>query len=75
MSNNIITIEGSPKEIAEFCNSLDINKYSLSIKLNNKTIDEVRAGFDPILQKIGDLIHIWDLLKKFTINHLYFFKI
>jgi len=38
------------------------------INKNNKTIDEVRAGFDPILQKIGDLIHIWDLLKKFNSN-------
>lgn len=38
------------------------------INKNNQTIDEVRASFDPVLQKIGDLIKIWELLKKFNSN-------
>lgn len=38
------------------------------INKNNQTIDKVRAEFNPVLQKIGDFIHILDLLKKFNSN-------
>lgn len=66
MSNNIITIEGSPKEIAEFCNSLDINKYSLSIKLNNKTIDDEDDKIRATLEKNDEALANKDLTCKFA---------
>lgn len=78
MSNNKIAIEGNAKELAEFFNNLNIEKYSLNIKLakdnsdkvsKHKIIDEIDVGFKPYNEREAYNSELGDFFTAQNISH------